>query len=124
MIELRITNSAAVLLLTERMKLELEARKRNKLVPEWSTLNSLPFNKLLGIAEISAFDLICLLPADVLTVRNNLSEIITKAIRTLSTIYNRDEFNIYSSKRAHFIVDKIYNTFQLYSDEEKSFQNN
>lgn len=111
MIELKITNSAAVLLLTERMKTELELRKKYSMLPDWSSLNSLPYRSLVKIAETSAFDLICLLPADIITEKNNLDSILTKAIRSLAPIYNKEDFTIYPINRARRIIKRLTSLF-------------
>ena len=123
MIELKITNSAALLLLTERMKIEFSKRKSANGSEDWRELNNLDFDEILEIAEASAVDLICMLPADILMERNNLDEIITRAIRSLSGIYNKEEFNIYSIDKARKLVNQIESIFDKFS-EESSFNYN
>ena len=119
MIELKITNSAALLLLSERMKIEFENRKSNNSIPGYITLDTLPYKELLNISECAAFDLICLLPADIFEDENNLHKIITKAIRSLSGIYNKEEFNIYPESRAEKLVSLIYSYLQTYGTKDK-----
>jgi hypothetical protein len=123
MIELKITNSAALLLLTERMKIEFNKRKSANDYEDWRELNNLEFDEILEIAEAAAIDLICMLPADILLERNNLDEIISRAIRSLSGIYNKEEFNIYSIDKARKLVARIENIFDRYN-EESSFNYN
>ena len=119
MIELKITNSAALLLLSERMKIEFDNRKSNNSIPEYVALDTLPYKELLNISECAAFDLICLLPADIFEDENNLHKIITKAIRSLSGIYNKEEFNIYPESRAEKLVSLIYTYLQTYGNKDK-----
>ena len=118
MIELKITNSAALLLLSERMKIEFENRKMNNSIPENVALDTLPYKELLNISECAAFDLICLLPADIFEDENNLHKIITKAIRSLSGIYNKEEFNVYPESRAEKLVGLIYSFLQTYGNKD------
>lgn len=119
MIELKITNSAALLLLTERMKQEFSKRIACKQFDEWMELEDLSFADLLDIAESSAIDLICMLPADILMERNNLDEIIMKAIRSLSGIYNKEDFNIYSLEKSRNLVRKVEKVFDKYSKDSE-----
>ena len=119
MIELKITNSAALLLLSERMKIEFENRKLHNSPPEHTALDTLPYKELLNISECAAFDLICLLPADIFEDENNLHKIITKAIRSLSGIYNKEEFNVYPESRAEKLINLIYSYLQTYGNRDK-----
>jgi len=123
MIELKITNSAALLLLSERMKIEFENRKLNHSISENVAMDTLPYKELLNISECAAFDLICLLPADIFEDENNLHKIITKAIRSLSGIYNKEEFNVYPEYRAEKLVNLIYSFLRTYG-KKNIFQNN
>lgn len=123
MIELRITNSAALLLLNERMKIEFDYRKKRALYPEWIRLKDLNYSELLEIAETASFDLICLLPADILIERNNLDEIIAKAVRSLAAVYNRDEFNVFSLKRARNIIKRIQRVLQKIKNDNSFLYN-
>ena len=118
MIELKITNSAALLLLNERMKIEFENRKISNSIPQYISLDMLPYSDLLNISECAAFDLICLLPADIYEDENNLHKIITKAIRSLSGIYNKEEFNVYPESRAEKLVELIFSSLQVYGNKD------
>jgi hypothetical protein len=115
MIELKITNSAAILLLIERMKQELSKRVAYKQFDEWVELENLGYDDLLDVAQSSALDLICMLPADILLERNNLDEIIMRAIRSLSGLFNKEEFNIYSLEQSRNLVKKIELVFDKYT---------
>jgi hypothetical protein len=119
MIELKITNSAALLLLTERMKQEFSKRIACKQYDEWMELENLSFAELLDVAESSAVDLICMLPADILLEKNNLDEIIMRAIRSLSGIYNKEDFNIYSLEKSRTIVRKVEKVFDKYTNDSE-----
>ena len=123
MIELKITNSAALLLLSERMKIEFDNRKSYNSIPDFVDLDTLPYKELLNISECAAFDLICLLPADIFEDENNLHKIITKAVRSLSGIFNKEEFNIYPESRAEKLVGLIYSSLKKYGDKD-ILQNN
>lgn len=123
MIELKITNSAALLLLTERMKQEFSKRIACKQYDEWMELENLSMQELLDIAESSAVDLICMLPADILMEKNNLDEIIMRAIRSLSGLFNKEDFNIYSLEKSRSLVRKVEKIFDKYS-EDSEFQYN
>lgn len=118
MIELKITNSAALLLLSERMKIEFEHRKLNNSTPKYVALDTLTYKELLNISECAAFDLICLLPADIFEDENNLHKIITKAIRSLSGIYNKEEFNVYPESRAEKLISRIHSFLQTYGNKD------
>ncbi|MBN1300786.1 MAG: hypothetical protein JW995_06185 [Melioribacteraceae bacterium] len=96
------------------MKVEFEKRKASNFYDKFVDLETLQYKDLLDIAEASAVDLICLLPADILLERNNLDEIIARAIRSLSGIYNKEEFNIYSLEQARSIVRKLEVVFDKF----------
>ncbi|MFC2083914.1 hypothetical protein ACFLS9_02555 [Bacteroidota bacterium] len=100
------------------MKIEFEIRKRNGLISKFSNLESLDYNKLLDLAETASFDLVCLLPAEILVDENNLPEIVCKAIKSLSGIYQKEEFNIYTVKRAKLLIKQIVDIFKKSSSEE------
>jgi len=107
MIELKITNSAALLLLMERIKIELESQKQSKRISEDMTLENMGFQQSVKIIECAAFDLVCMLPAEVLADENNLPEIITKAIHSLSGIFHKEELNSYSLTQAKDLIRPI-----------------
>ncbi len=119
MIELKITNSAALLLLTERMKQEFGKRIACKQYDEWMELENLSFPELLDVAESSAVDLVCMLPADILLEKNNLDDIIMRAIRSLSGIYNKEDFNIYSLEKSRVLVRKVEKVFDKYTNDSE-----
>ena len=123
MIELKITNSAALLLLTERMKQEFSKRIAYKEFHEWMELENLGYDDLLDVAESSAIDLISMLPADILLEKNNLDEIIMRAIRSLSGIYNKEEFNIYSLEKSRNLVKKIEHVFDKFTRDQAFMYN-
>lgn len=100
MIELKLPNNAAVAILRKRMSEEFQHRQKLGTVPEGFDLDDLPSDDLLSIAETSAVDLIFLLPFEIHLMDNNLPSIITEAIRSLSKVYNKLEFNMYDTERA------------------------
>lgn len=111
MIEIKISTSAAVLLLTERMRFEFGLRKKIKRFGAGFDLEDLNYKSLLSIAETAAFDLVLLLPADILAEKNNLDDIICKSMRTLADIYNREEFKYYTKEKARKLLQHIETLF-------------
>lgn len=118
MIELKITNSAALLLLTERMKIELELYKRNNMLPNDISFESMSYSELIGFVESAAFDLVCMLPAEVLANRSNLDEILAKAIRSLSSIYHKEELNSYSVTQSKKLIRPLEKLISEYTDQK------
>lgn len=118
MIELKITNSAALLLLTERMKIELDMYKRNNVISQDVSFESMSYSDLIKFIESAAFDLVCLLPAEVLADQNNLDEILSKAIRSLSSIYHKEELNSYSLSQAKNLIKPIEKLISKYTEDK------
>jgi len=118
MIELKIANSTALFILTERMKVELESRKRKNIFSEETTFENMSYDQLIKLIEYSLFDIVCMLPAEVLTDKNNLPQIITKAVNSLSGIFHKEELSSYSITQAHNLIRPLE---QLYS---KYLENN
>ena len=123
MIEIKIPTSAAVILLTERMRYELKMRKQIGDHPNEADLNELDFEELISIAETAAFDLVSLLPADILIEQNNLADIIYKSIQMLSKVYGYVEFKNYTSGDAKRLIGPLTTIFK-YADNQKSFLTN
>lgn len=123
MIEIRISIETAVILLKERIESEFEKRIRNGEIAKGLNLNNLSYTQLLNVVETSTFDLVCLLPAELLTDQTNLTEIITKTIRSLAEVYNKDEFAIYSKRKAESLINPIIYMLR-HSQKSKDFLNN
>ncbi|MGD8779572.1 MAG: hypothetical protein PVH88_11500 [Ignavibacteria bacterium] len=123
MIEIKISTNAAIILLTERMRYELKLRKRAGMLPSHSELETLGQKELLSIAETAASDLIFLLPAEILAEKNNLGDIIYRSIKSLSKVYNREEFNLYTRDRAYNLMKPTECIFKL-SNNKDDFQYN
>ncbi len=123
MIELKIPIKEAVTMLTERMEFEYKLRKQTVPKIGETALEDLPFNVLLSIAEVAAFDLIFLLPAEVFEEENNLADIITKSIRALSDVFGREEFILYRKKNAERLVNRISDVVRK-SKETEVFSSN
>lgn len=117
MIEIKISDSAAVMLLTERMNYELELRKRASILPEKININELSFENLLEISEAAVSDLVMTIPADILMSKNNLSIVITNAIKSLHRIYHFEEFQNYSITRTNRLLKRIVKHFQNCNDK-------
>lgn len=112
MIELKISNDAAVLLLTDRMRYEIGMRVKAGYMDSDKVLTDLDYCELIGIAETSAFDLLIMLPADLLTRKTNLVEVVTNSMRSLAAIFKKDEFNFYSFARAAKLVEMVKNVIE------------
>jgi hypothetical protein len=119
MIELNISTSEAVTLLTARMFEEKKLRERAKLLPKGTKLTALPFEELLSIAETAAFDLVILLPLDVFMEESNLPLIITKAIRELARIFGKKEFGNYAIENAKKLLSPIVLNARDFEGDEK-----
>jgi hypothetical protein len=117
MIEIKISDSAALMLLTDRMNYELEMRKSAKILPENINLNELNFSNLLDISETAVADLVMTIPADILLSKNNLGIIITGAINSLHTIYGFDEFKDYSIILTNRLLRRIVEHFKNCNDK-------
>ena len=119
MIELNISTSEAVTLLTARMFEEKKLRERAELLPKGTKLTALPFEELLSIAETAAFDLVILLPLDVFMEESNLPLIITKAIRELARIFGKKEFGNYAIENAKKLLSPIVLNARDFEGDEK-----
>ncbi len=118
MIELKIPLQESVSMLTERMEFEYELRKIT--IPDIgkSGLKELPFNVLLSIAEVAAFDLIFLLPAEVYEEENNIPDIVTNTMRALAGVYDRKEFLDYPREKSVRLVEKIARLIKEYKNPD------
>ncbi len=123
MIELKIPVSTAVMLITERMKLEFALGKKARLYHPEATLYTLNYKDILNLAEISAVDLVFFLPAGIHYENNNLAYILCKAMRQLSTVFNCHEFENFTIERAQQLIKPAQKLFQN-SETNKSFLNN
>ncbi len=122
-INFNIPLNTAVALLNERMRWEFKFRKKANYFDDKSDLSELSYEELLPIVEAAAFDLVAFLPYDILIQQNDLIEIFTNAIRSLSKIYGIEEFNKYSKKRCEKLFERLV---ELYSkaNTDKTFQYN
>jgi len=123
MIEIRISNTAAVQLLVDRIENEFKSRIKTGIYNPDLTLDELPFNELFDLAEIAAFDLVSILPFDVLLKETNISEIITKAMQSLAVIYQKTDFTFYTTEMAETLVAKLKEVYLL-SEKEKLYIKN
>lgn len=123
MIEIKISTSTAVALLTERMNFELELREKAGSVPPGLDIKDLGYQELLKLAEVAAFDLVFLLPAEVLMDNNNLADIICMAIQSLSNVFSREEFKTYSKNSAQQLLAPIKKIFKKATDKSIFLKN-
>ena len=123
MIEIRIPTSAAVLLLKEKIVLELKALQKASIFPEEVSVSDLSDNELLGIIETAALDLIYTLPAEIYVTDSNIADIIYRAIRTFAIEQKRSAFDSYTKERAEKLVAPIKHLFKV-SGEKEVFSRN
>lgn len=123
MIEIKISESAAQMLLNERMAYELSLRKKASILPEQIHLSELGYENLLEIAEVAIADLVMTIPPEILTSKNNLNVIVTNTMKGLHRIYNIEEFKQYSLKRASRLLNRLNKYFEI-SKEAKYFKYN
>lgn len=123
MIEIKISDSAAQMLLNERMAYELSLRKKASILPEQIHLSELGYENLLEIAEVAIADLVMTIPPEILTSKNNLNVIVTNTMNGLHRIYNFEEFKEYSLKRANRLLNRLNKYFEI-SKEAKYFKYN
>ncbi|NLT51152.1 MAG: hypothetical protein GXX85_09570 [Ignavibacteria bacterium] len=118
MIELNIPLNAAILLLMERMQGEFDIRVRKGNYPglQITDLDNHDFNNL---AEVAAFDLVFMLPAEIFEEENNLSEVIVKALKGVSEKYGKKMFEEYTEYNAAKLISPIKTLFH-YSNTKKS----
>jgi hypothetical protein len=118
MIELRISNTAAVHLLVDRIEDEFQSRIRTGIYSKEMSLDDLPFPELFELAEIAAFDLVAILPYDALMKETNINEIVAKAMQSLTVIYQKEEFIAYTPEMAAALLDSLKNIYKI-ADKEK-----
>ena len=123
MIEIRIPTSAAVLLLKEKIVLELKALQKASIFPEEVEVVDLSDDELLTIIETAALDLIFTLPAEIYVAESNIADIIYKAIRTFAVEQQRDALNNYTKERAEALVEPIKHLFVVSGEKEVFSQN-
>jgi len=123
MIEIKIPTAAAVVLLTQRMHHELSMREKAGQIDAGSSLKNLSFDEVMEIAESSAFDIVALLPADIMSEENNLPAILSKAINALSTILGIKEFENYTEEKAKILLAPLVQTFQKIDDKNYFIMN-
>jgi hypothetical protein len=123
MIEIRIPTSAAVLLLKEKIVLELKALQKASIYPDEISISDLTDGELLKITETAALDLIFTLPAEIYVAESNISEIIYKAIRTFAIEQQRSSFDNYTKEKAEALVEPIKYLFKV-SGEKEVFSKN
>jgi hypothetical protein len=123
MIEIKITIEAALALLLERMKFELKFRQKAGIIPASSRLENLSYKELIQICEAAIFDTIFLLPTDLVIQETNLTHIITETVKSLARIYKKEEFLLFSQKKARHLIQPIVD-YITNLPEEKEFRYN
>lgn len=123
MIEIKITIEAALALLIERMKFELKFRQKAGIIPANLRLEDLSYLQLLQICQAAIFDTIFLLPTDLVIQETNLTYIITETVKALAKIYKKEEFLLFSIRKAKQLIQPVVNYLSSIP-EEKEFRNN
>lgn len=123
MIEIRIPTSAAVLLLKEKIVLELKALQKASIYPAEIEITDLTDTELLNITETAALDLIYTLPAEIYVADSNISDIIYKAIKSFGTEQKSQVFESYTRARAEAMVTPIKELFATYGKKEAFSKN-
>ena len=118
MIEIRIPTSAAVLLLKEKIVLELKALQKANIISDNSAINDLSDDELLNITETAAFDLIFSLPAEIYVNDSNIVDIIYKSIKSFAMGKQSNVFDNYTRERAENLVKPIKHLFEIYGEKE------
>ncbi len=120
MVEIKIPTAAAVVLLTQRMQYELGVRQSIGQIDPDINLKNLNYEELKEIAETSAFDVIALLPADILAEENNLPNIVFRAMKSLGIVFEKEEFLYYSEEKAKKLLEPLTKIFSTI-DEKNSY---
>jgi len=123
MVEIKIPTAAAVVLLTQRMQYELGLRQETGQIEAGYELRDLCYSELLEIAEASAFDIVSLLPADILAESNNLTVIVSKAIKSLATVFEKEKFKFYSEIEAERLLRPLTELFATIDDKNSFIVN-
>jgi len=123
MVEIKIPTAAAVVLLTQRMHYEFGLRQNTGQIESGCSLRDLSYFELLEIAEAAAFDIISLLPADILAESNNLTAIVHKAIKSLSTVFEKDKFKSYTEENAERLLEPLIELFATIDDKNSFIVN-
>lgn len=123
MIEIKIPTSAAVLLLKEKMIIELEALQKASILPSHYDLHDLSHKQIMNLIETAAFDLIFSLPAEIYVDESNITDIIYKSIQSFASTYEIDEFNSYTLEKAKKLVVPIRKLFKIYGSKEMFSKN-
>jgi len=120
MVEIKIPTAAAVVLLTQRMQYELGVRQSIGQIDPDTNLKNLTYEELKEIAETSAFDVISLLPADILSEENNLANIVHRAMKSLGVVFEKEEFLYYTEEDARRLLSPLEKLFSTI-DEKNSY---
>ena len=123
MIEIKIPTSAAVLLLKEKMIIELESLQKADLIPSHVELQDLSNEQMIDLVETAAFDLIFSLPAEIYVDESNIEEIINKSIRSFAETYDIVELKAYKIEDAKKLVIPIRKLFANFGSKEMFSRN-
>lgn len=123
MLEIKISTDAALLILTERMRLELRMRKKAGQIEPECELTHLSFDELKSIAEAAVFDTVFLLPPDIFAKESNLADIIAKAMQSLARVYSKEDFYFYDVKKVERLIAPISKMLNIH-EEDRSYYHN
>ena len=116
MIEIKIPTSAAVLLLKEKMIIELESLQHANLVPSHYSLQDLTEKEFAKLIETAAFDLIFSLPAEIYVDDSNIADIIQKSVHSFGITYEIEELKLYTLEDAEKFVGEICDFFGIHEN--------
>lgn len=123
MLEIKITIDDALHLLLERIKFEVKMRQKSNRFKEETRLETLSYNELKSIVDSAISDTVFLLPVELLTTDTNLPQIISSTVHALSRILHKEEFLLFTEKRARRLIQPIINLIKIESENNNFLQN-
>lgn len=97
MIDFKFSIEDAQKLLHHKMKHELMVRQKQGLINNELTLSNVSYNELFSLLESSIFDLILLLPLDLILSQNDIFKFIEATVHSLAGKIKREELLLFSA---------------------------
>jgi len=123
MIEIKITFESALNLLIEQMNFEFRNRQKSGIFNKALRIEDLSYKELIKIVDTAIIDIVFLLPFDFVTKESNLIFIITEAVKALAKIFNKEEFLLFSARKAKILLHPLKLTIHK-SLKEDCYKNN
>ncbi|MCX7875260.1 MAG: hypothetical protein N2321_03715 [Melioribacteraceae bacterium] len=98
MTDFNITIEDATKLLHQKMKHELRLQQKKGKIPVDLSIENISLKDLFNLLETSIFDLILLLPIDILLSQDNIFKFVESTVYSLATKIKREELFLFSSK--------------------------